>query len=225
MIHPATERRFVSDEVGHGVFATQFIPKGTIVWTLSSLDTRFTPEEVADMPADFYPFMEIYPYIDRNGDFILGCDIDIYCNHSCDPPLHNIGSTDVAIAIRNIQANEEITYDYATNNIIHDLYNCRCGAKDCRGTISSSDLLAYSAQWESKVKNILPFVRQVEQPLYQYIIEKQEFDNIIDSIIPVPPYTDFLCPPEVVHKLKVMLGIAINSQIKEKIPYSALQEP
>lgn len=32
MIHPDTELRFINPEIGYGVFATQFIPRGTITW-------------------------------------------------------------------------------------------------------------------------------------------------------------------------------------------------
>ena len=37
MIHPSTELRFINDEIGYGVVATRFIPKGTIVWALTNL--------------------------------------------------------------------------------------------------------------------------------------------------------------------------------------------
>ena len=32
MIHPDTELRFISPEIGFGVFATKLIPQGTITW-------------------------------------------------------------------------------------------------------------------------------------------------------------------------------------------------
>ena len=38
MIHPHTELRFINEQMGFGVFATQFIPKGTIIWALDELD-------------------------------------------------------------------------------------------------------------------------------------------------------------------------------------------
>jgi hypothetical protein len=215
MIHPNTERRFINEIVGYGVFATQFIPRGTIVWTLSHLDTRFTAAEVAAMPRDFYPFMKVYPYIDNNGDFILGCDIDIYCNHSCDPPLHNMGGMDVAIAIRDIQQGEEITYDYATNNILLDLQQCRCQAKNCRGTISSNDMLIYSLEWENVVKNTLPFIKTVKQPLYPFILEKEKFDRIIQGTLDIPAYINFLCPIEIMEKLREILGIQSHYNVLE----------
>jgi uncharacterized protein len=45
MIHPNTELRFISPEVGYGVVAREFIPKGTITWVLDELDREFTPEQ------------------------------------------------------------------------------------------------------------------------------------------------------------------------------------
>jgi hypothetical protein len=51
MVHPHTELRFVSPQIGWGVFATRLIPRGTIVWALDSLDQRFTPDQVAALPA------------------------------------------------------------------------------------------------------------------------------------------------------------------------------
>ena len=49
MIHPHTELRFINDEIGHGVVATQFIPAGTITWVLDELDRTFTPKQFQKM--------------------------------------------------------------------------------------------------------------------------------------------------------------------------------
>ncbi len=45
MIHPHTEIKFINKEVGYGVVATDFIPKGTITWVLDKLDREFTQNE------------------------------------------------------------------------------------------------------------------------------------------------------------------------------------
>jgi len=37
MIHPHTELRFISEQVGHGVLATQIIPRGTMVYVKDRL--------------------------------------------------------------------------------------------------------------------------------------------------------------------------------------------
>lgn len=49
MIHPHTQIGYISDEVGFGVIATQFIPAGTITWVLDDLDQEFTPEQFEAM--------------------------------------------------------------------------------------------------------------------------------------------------------------------------------
>jgi SET domain-containing protein len=67
-----------------------------------------------------------------------------YINHSCDP---NCGVKDLTkiVAMRNISSGEEITWDYEmTENCSTDpksdyywSMNCKCGSKDCRGTIGT----------------------------------------------------------------------------------------
>ena len=47
MIHPDTEVKFIDDEKGWGLFATRFIPRGTITWCLDPLDREISPEEMA----------------------------------------------------------------------------------------------------------------------------------------------------------------------------------
>jgi hypothetical protein len=38
MTHPKTELKLISNEIGYGVVATDFIPAGTITWALDKLD-------------------------------------------------------------------------------------------------------------------------------------------------------------------------------------------
>ena len=49
MIHPKTEIKFINNEVGYGVVATEFIPAGTITWVLDKLDREFSPKEFEAM--------------------------------------------------------------------------------------------------------------------------------------------------------------------------------
>lgn len=48
-MHPNTEIQFVSEQVGVGVFATKFIPKGTIVWIKDDLDLMLTEEFIESL--------------------------------------------------------------------------------------------------------------------------------------------------------------------------------
>ena len=64
-----------------------------------------------------------------------------YINHSCDPNLRseylNVnGSTHITfVAIRHIQAEEELTFDYNFDPDFEKL-ECFCGAKNCRGRLN-----------------------------------------------------------------------------------------
>lgn len=60
MIHPDSELLFVSPQIGLGVFATRFIPKGTITWVFDPLDQIVSPEKAARMPARLEKQLDIY---------------------------------------------------------------------------------------------------------------------------------------------------------------------
>jgi hypothetical protein len=61
-----------------------------------------------------------------------------YINHSCDPNAGLRGEAEL-VAIRDIPADHEITYDYSTNIVPAETWvmkPCRCGSSLCRGVIS-----------------------------------------------------------------------------------------
>lgn len=64
-----------------------------------------------------------------------------HINHSCDPNAGIQGQI-VLVAMRNINSDEEITFDYATvvsEWVGMDPISCNCGASDCRKIISHDD--------------------------------------------------------------------------------------
>jgi len=62
-------------------------------------------------------------------------------NHSCDPNcgirVNETGAHDY-VAIKEINVNEEITFDYAMRNYIISYFpkECMCGSKGCRGKVT-----------------------------------------------------------------------------------------
>jgi hypothetical protein len=62
-----------------------------------------------------------------------------YINHSCDPNVYVRTAEGVrqVVAIRAIDAGEEIAYDYCINSYGDTVWICRCGAARCRHTIHS----------------------------------------------------------------------------------------
>lgn len=66
-----------------------------------------------------------------------------YMNHCCDPNTIFIHDG-LMIATRDIEAGEEVTYDYATSESgtsSHMPFQCACGKGACRGTITGEDFL------------------------------------------------------------------------------------
>ncbi len=60
-------------------------------------------------------------------------------NHSCDPNLGFSGQIGL-VAMRDIQAGEELTFDYAmSDGSPYDEFNCHCGSSKCRGKVTGSN--------------------------------------------------------------------------------------
>lgn len=106
---------------GVGVFAGEFIPRGTVVWRyLPPLDQAYSAAELAAFPAVQREFLDRYTYWDREvGAFVLCGDHGRFMNHSDDPNvtgayLDGPGRPGVDVAVRDIAAGEEITCDYGS---------------------------------------------------------------------------------------------------------------
>jgi SET domain-containing protein len=130
---------------GLGVFATQSIKKGTRI-------IEYIGDQITHAEAD-----RRYESKDDNDNhtFLFSVDrklvIDAgengndarYFNHSCDPNCESvIEQRRVFIeAVKDIAPGDEMTYDYQIGRErtdppnIDEIYACKCGAKDCRGTM------------------------------------------------------------------------------------------
>jgi hypothetical protein len=62
----------------------------------------------------------------------------LYSNHSCDPNLGMRGAI-TFVAMRDIRAGEELTHDWATTDDDDYSVECKCGAPNCRGTLTGKD--------------------------------------------------------------------------------------
>jgi uncharacterized protein len=60
-------------------------------------------------------------------------------NHSCDPNAGLNGQIAV-VALRNIEAGEQVCFDYATSDSSpYDEFDCLCGSPQCRGRVTGND--------------------------------------------------------------------------------------
>src|SRR6201989_1619296 len=65
----------------------------------------------------------------------------MFINHSCEPNCEseNIDGRVFIVAIRDIAAGEELTYEYNLHDSDDDDADCHCGSTKCRGTMFSDD--------------------------------------------------------------------------------------
>lgn len=164
MIHPSTELRLVNPQVGYGVFASRFIPKGSLVYVQDPLDIEITPERYRDLDETSRDLAEKYSFIDSTGNRILSWDAAKFVNHSCHP---NTMSTawGFEVALRDIEAGEEITDEYSLFNLEWEM-ECACGHRACRGMIRPTDAWAHFRKWDRAVRSAMLAIPTVEQPLF-----------------------------------------------------------
>ena len=171
MLHPHTELRFVNEVIGYGVFATQFIPKGTITWVRDELDRIFTPEQVARLRDPYARIIGRYGYLDRHGGTIFCWDHARFMNHSCQATCLSAGY-DFEICLRDVEAGEELTDDYGTLNL-EETFECACGKPNCRGQIMPDDISRLADDWDARLRLLFPLIPQLEQPLWPLVHEKE----------------------------------------------------
>lgn len=94
---------------------------------------------------------ELDPTMPRFTQRVLQMDEDLYLltteekepndcfNHSCEPNLGFFGQIGL-VAMRDIDAGEELTFDYAmSDGGPYDEFDCYCGSANCRHKITGND--------------------------------------------------------------------------------------
>ncbi len=166
MMHPDTEIQFISDEIGYGVVATKYIPKGTITWVQDELDQIYTPQQVIGMKPIVQEMVEKYCFRNNKGEYVLCWDIAKYVNHSF---RSNCLSTayDFEIAIRDIYPGEELTDDYGYLNVTEAFRAKDEGTE--RSTVYPDDLVHYHKDWDAQLHETFEYIAEVEQPLMMLV--------------------------------------------------------
>lgn len=180
MIHPHTELRFISEDIGHGVVATQFIPAGTITWVLDQLDREFTLKQFQKFDPLYQNILDTYSYRNSKGNYVLCWDHGRFVNHSF---KSNCLSTayDFEIAIRDIQPGEQLTDDYGYLNVDTPFKASEEGTK--RKTVYPDDLKNYHKIWDKKIAAVFPKLNSLEQPLAVLLSESniKTINNVISG--------------------------------------------
>lgn len=167
MMHPDTELRYINDVIGYGVFATRFIPKGTIVWALDDLDQVLDPSFVERLDPLRKQDVLKYSFKNQHGQYILCWDKARYVNHSFHATC--VGTMyDLELAARDIHPGEELTDDYGTLNL-DEPFACMPEEGTTRSWVMPDDLLHYHQQWDDSAKEAFRHFDRVEQPLKHLI--------------------------------------------------------
>lgn len=175
MIHPSTELRFINEKIGFGVFATKFIPKGTIVWALDQFDQIIQPSILNKIDPNRRAIIQKYAYRNEKGQYVLCWDLGRYVNHSFH--ANCIGTAyNCEVAIRDIYPGEQLTDDYGTLNI-EEPFECIKEEGTNRQIVYPDDLLIYYKQWDQQVLDALTDFTQVEQPLL-HLIDKEDLKKL-----------------------------------------------
>jgi uncharacterized protein len=123
---------------GRGLFAVEAIDQGEIVCvkggaifnreTLQRVSARLGPAEI-QVAADLF----IGPLVEEEREGSM-----IFSNHSCAPNIGVRGQI-VFVAMRRIEAGEELTHDWAMTDDDDYELECRCRSPGCRQVITGQD--------------------------------------------------------------------------------------
>ncbi|MEQ9230315.1 MAG: SET domain-containing protein [Cyclobacteriaceae bacterium] len=181
MIHPKTELKLINDQVGYGVFATDFIPEGTIVYVKDSLEQIITPTTYLLHTNEMREVIDKYSYMDESGNRIVSWDFAKYVNHCCNCNTISTGYG-FEMAIRDIQKGEQITDEYGIFNLDKEM-ELVCGESNCRKRVGPDDFDSHYKEWDEKIMSSIGKLFDVEQPLLPLIDEsvQSELDSFFKN--------------------------------------------
>jgi uncharacterized protein len=137
-LSPKTEMR-ESKIHGRGLFATAAIAKGETIAVKGGhiVDGKTLREKITPVlgPVEIQIDDDLFiaPVTDEERELSMLCS-----NHSCDPNLGVRGEI-TFVAMRDIQAGEELTHDWAMTDDDDYSLMCNCGASGCRQILTGKD--------------------------------------------------------------------------------------
>lgn len=118
-----------SDIAGYGVFVTEDVSKGKVLFIMKGRIVQFIASTKRDaMKHPHRVGVGKNLWMEPDTRFVR------YINHSCNPNVGIRGRV-TFVALRNIRKGEEITFDYSISEDSQWQMRCACGSKRCRGII------------------------------------------------------------------------------------------
>ena len=169
--------------IGYGVFATRRIPKGTFTWVRDDLDQIVDPTLDIRLPPMLGALLHKYSYLEPRGR-VLCWDHARFINHSCAANCRSTGF-DLEVAVRDIEAGEEVTDDYGSLNVDYE-FACACGTARCRGLVRALDIRTFAPEWDREAGAAFLLAGTVDQPLWPLLKEVADIERALRGEIPVP---------------------------------------
>lgn len=148
---------------GIGIFAKNRIKKEEIIVVFGGYVTDI--KEAANLPECIWDNSlqiseELMIGIMKESEIEKAC----FFNHSCSPNAGFKGQI-FLVAMRNIKKNEQVTFDYSmvlfrSRNGVNYKFDCNCGEKECRGSVTNND-------WKKKE------IQKKYKGYFQYFLEEK----------------------------------------------------
>jgi uncharacterized protein len=137
-ITPKAVKGVASNIAGRGLVAVQAISKDEVVAVkgghiVSTATLQSLPERLQSSDVQITDDLHLVALTDEEYESVM-----LFLNHSCDPNVGSGGNT-VLVAMRDIEAGEELTTDYALFDDYDGSMECHCGLPLCRGRIDGRD--------------------------------------------------------------------------------------
>jgi len=137
-ITPKAVKGTDSPIAGRGLVAVDAIAEGEVVAVkgghiLTTGALRQLPERLQDSDIQISDDLHLAALTDDEYESVM-----LFLNHSCEPNV-GFGGNTVLVAMRSIEAGEELTTDYALFDDYDGGMDCNCGRPACRQRIDGQD--------------------------------------------------------------------------------------
>jgi hypothetical protein len=137
-ITPKAVKGTESDIAGRGLVAIRPIERDAVVAVkgghiVTTEALHQMPERLQNSDVQITDDLHLVALSDDEYEAVM-----LFVNHSCEPNVGFAGNT-VLVAMRNIDAGEELTTDYALFDDYEGAMDCNCGRPCCRGRIDGRD--------------------------------------------------------------------------------------
>jgi hypothetical protein len=177
MVHPDTYIK--PTPKGLGLFAKRRFERGSIIWIADDADVKIPLADYLSIDSFQQRKLNVYSYLGYQNRVIVPWDEGKYVNHSCAPNSTGLLDFDnISIALRTIEADEEIVEDYGSYVGHFESFTCACQAPTCRGFVTGDE--AYRPNLRLLLADIQPFL--LNQPQYLLQIRSAENDQFLQLL-------------------------------------------